>query len=159
MSRNSNIEIRLASIGDKEFIISLVPRLAEFGPPSWRDVAQMTANDTQLLSDRLINQPAGTAIFVAEDEKGVALGFINLQTGNDYYNREAHGHIADVIVAPEGEGRGIGRRLIEKGEEWARAQGYRWLTLSVFAQNLQAREVYKRLGYGEDIMKYVKELS
>jgi GNAT superfamily N-acetyltransferase len=46
-----------------------------------------------------------------------------------------------------------------KGEEWARIQGFRWLTLSVFAQNLRAREIYKRLGYGEDIMKYVKELG
>ena len=64
-----------------------------------------------------------------------------------------------MIVAPEGEGGGIGRALIAKGEEWARAQGYRWLTLSVFAQNLRAREIYKRLGYGEDIMKYVKELA
>jgi GNAT superfamily N-acetyltransferase len=63
-----------------------------------------------------------------------------------------------VIVAPEGEGRGIGSLLIAKGEEWARSNGYRWLTLSVFAQNLRAREVYKWLGYGEDIMKYVKEL-
>jgi GNAT superfamily N-acetyltransferase len=63
-----------------------------------------------------------------------------------------------VIVAPGCEGRGVGSVLIAKGEEWARAQGYRWLTLSVFVQNVRAREVYKRLGYGEDIMKYVKEL-
>jgi hypothetical protein len=46
-----------------------------------------------------------------------------------------------------------------KGEEWARIHGFRWLTLSVFAQNLRTREIYKRLGYGEDIMKYVKELG
>jgi len=158
MSTNSNIQIRPASIGDKEFIISLLPRLGEFGPPPWRDVAQMLATDTQVLSDKLMNQPSGTAIFIAEDDQGVALGFIHLQTGTDYYNHEEHGHIADIIVAPEGEGRGIGRVLIEKGEEWARSQGFRWLTLSVFAQNLRAREVYQRLGYGEDIMKYVKEL-
>jgi len=158
VSIDSNIQTRSASVGDKEFIISLLPRLAEFGPPSWRDAAQMTATDTQVLSDRLLNQPPGTAIFIAEDDKGVALGFIHLQTGTDYYNHEEHGHIADIVVAPEGEGRGIGRVLIEKGEEWARSQGYRWLTLSVFAQNLRAREIYKRLGYGEDMMKYVKEL-
>ncbi len=155
---NTNIQIRLATVDDKEFIISLLPRLVEFGPPSWRDVKQMIATDIQVLSDKIINQPPETAIFIAEDNKGVALGFIHLQTGNDYYSREQHGHIADVIVAPEGEGRGIGRMLIAKGEEWARSKGYRWLTLSVFAQNLRAREVYKRLGYGEDIMKYVKEL-
>ncbi len=155
---NTNIQIRLATVDDKEFIISLLPRLVEFGPPSWRDVKQMIATDIQVLSDKIISQPPETAIFIAEDNKGVALGFIHLQTGNDYYSREQHGHIADVIVAPEGEGRGIGRMLIAKGEEWARSKGYRWLTLSVFAQNLRAREVYKRLGYGEDIMKYVKEL-
>lgn len=160
MNSNSNIQIRSASIGDKEFIISLVPRLVEFGPPSWRDAAQMTATDGQILSNKLLNQPSGTAIFIAEDGDGVALGFIHLQTATDYYNgTEEHGHISDVIVAPAGEGRGIGKLLIAKGEEWAREQGYRWLTLSVFAQNLRAREVYQRLGYGEDMMKYVKELA
>ena len=55
-------------------------------------------------------------------------------------------------------GREIGRLLMEKAEEWARSNGYRRLTLSVFTQNLHAREVYGRLGYGEDIIKYLKEL-
>jgi ribosomal protein S18 acetylase RimI-like enzyme len=158
MSINSNIRTRPASVRDREFIISLLPRLEEFGPPPWRDAAQMLATDIQVLSDKLINLPSGTAIFIAEDDQGLALGFIHLQTGKDYYYHEAHGHIADLIVAPEGEGRGIGRILIEQGEEWARSQGFRWLTLSVFAQNTRAREVYQRLGYGEDILKYVKEL-
>jgi ribosomal protein S18 acetylase RimI-like enzyme len=115
--------------------------------------------DTRILIDKLTNRPAGTAIFIAQDSNGVPLGFIHLQTGSDYYNSEKHGHISDVIVAPEGEGKGIGRMLVEKAEEWARSQGYRWLTLSVFAQNVRAREVYERLGYGQDIIKYVKELS
>jgi GNAT superfamily N-acetyltransferase len=158
MSANLNIRTRPASPADKEFIIALLPRLEEFGPPPWRDVAQLLATDIQVLSDKLMNQAPGTAIFIAEDDQGVALGFIHLQSGKDYYYHEAHGHIADLIVAPEGEGRGIGRVLIEKGEQWARSQGFRWLTVSVFAQNLRAREVYQRLGYGEDIMKYVKEL-
>ena len=159
MSTISNIQTRPASSSDQEFIISLLPRLEEFGPPPWRDVTQPLATDTQVLSDKLMNKPPGTAIFIAEDDQGVALGFIHLQSGKDYCYYEGHGHIADLIVAPEAEGRGIGRVLIEKGEEWARSQGFRWLTVSVFAQNLRAREVYRRLGYGEDIMKYVKELA
>lgn len=159
MSVNTNVKIRRASIDDKEFIISLVPRLVEFGLPSWRDAAQLNATDVQLITDKLINQPEGTVIFIAEDDDATPLGFIHLQSGTDYYIHEEHGHIADVIVAPEGEGRGIGRKLIEKGEEWARVQGYRWLTLSVFAQNIHAREVYNKLGYGEDMMKYVKPLD
>jgi ribosomal protein S18 acetylase RimI-like enzyme len=158
MSLDSNVTIRPASISDKEFIVSLVPRLLEFGPPSWRDSAQMTASDVQMLSDKLLNQPPGSAIFIAEAADGAALGFIHLQTGTDYYKREEHGHIGDGIVAREAEGRGIGSLLIAKGEEWARSRGYRWLTLSVFAENRRAREVYKRLGYGEDMINCVKEL-
>ncbi len=159
MSIHSNIQVRPAAISDKEFIISLLPRLEEFGPPPWRDGPQMLATDIQVLKDTLMNPDPGAAIFIAEDDQGTALGFIHLQTGKDYYYQEAHGHIANIIVAPEAEGRGIGRVLLEQGEQWARAQGFRWLTLSVFAQNLRARELYQRHGYGEDIMRYVKELS
>jgi GNAT superfamily N-acetyltransferase len=119
----------------------------------------MLAIDTEVLSDALSDTSSGATIFIAEDEHGAALGFIHLHTGDDYYYKEAHGHIADLIVAAEGEGRGVGRVLMERAEEWARAQGFRWLTLNVFAQNLRARELYQRLGYGEDIMKYVKELT
>ena len=159
MDKNTNIQIRPASIKDQEFILLLVPRLVEFGPPTWRDVPQMMATDLQVVSEKLLNPSADVAFFIAEDQKGIPLGFIHLETRTDYYYQEKHGHIANLIVAPRGEGQGIGRMLIEKGEEWARTQGYRWLTLSVFAQNVRARSVYQQLGYGEDIMKYVKELT
>ena len=159
MNTDPDIKVRSVVIEDMDFIISLIPRLTEFGPPSWRDAAQMTKRDIELLTDSILNQPPGTAIFIAEDHRSVRLGFIHLKTGTDYYKTAPHGHISDIIVAPEGEGRGIGRLLMDKGEEWARANDYGWLTLSVFAQNFHAREVYKKLGYGEDIMKYVKELT
>ena len=159
MNKNPNIQIRPASIKDRDFILSLVPRLVEFGPPTWRDVPQMIATDIQVLSEKLNHPSADVAFFIAENEEGMPLGFIHLEAGTDYYYHEKHGHIANVIIAPTGERQGIGRMLIEQGEEWARAQGYRWLTLSVFAQNVRAREVYQRLGYGEDIMRYVKELT
>jgi len=159
MNTDSTIQIRSAAVSDTEFIVSLIPRLTEFGLPDWRNAAEMTAKDIEILTAGLLNPPRGTAIFIAQDGEGTRLGFIHLKTGTDYYNDETHGHISDIIVAPEGEGRGIARLLMMKAEDWARSNGYRWLTLSVFAQNTHAREVYRRLGYGEDIMKYVKELE
>ena len=158
MSTSTGIHIRPATIHDRDFIMSLVPRLIEFGPPTWRDVPAMIATDAQIITAKLSNNSPGDAIFIAVDDEGVSLGFIHLVGGIDYYYKEKHGHISDIIVAAYAEGRGVGLVLMEKGEEWARAQGWRWLTLSVFAQNIRARELYKRLGYGEDIMKYVKEL-
>ncbi|MEO6132071.1 MAG: GNAT family N-acetyltransferase [Saprospiraceae bacterium] len=158
MPIKSNIEIRHATINDKSFIVSLIPRLNDFGPPPWRDVEVMTAYDTLIILDSLHFQPEGTAIFIAEDENHKPLGLIHLFIGNDYYNKEKHGHISDLIVASEAEGCGVGTMLLEKGEVWAREHGFKWITLGVFAQNTRARELYGRMGFGEDIVKYVKEL-
>jgi GNAT superfamily N-acetyltransferase len=155
----SDVRIRPASDADREFVISLMPRLVEFGPPRWRDAEQMTDFDTRVISESLLNTTHDTAVFIAEDAGGAPLGFIHLHAATEHYNQEEHGHVEDLVVAPEGEGRGVGRALLEKAEEWARGCGYRWLTLNVFAENLRAREVYKRLGYGEDMVKYVKELA
>lgn len=153
------MRIRPASQADREFVVSLMPRLVEFGPPAWRDPEQMTAHDTRVITESLLDPNAGAAVLIAEDSDGTPLGFIHLHAATEHYNREEHGHVEDIIVAPAGEGRGVGRALLEKAEEWARSRGYRWLTLNVFAENLRAREVYKRLGYGEDMVKYVKELA
>jgi len=158
MEQLSGIHIRPADINDKDFISSLVPRLIAFGPPSWREGMQMTEVDTAILIGKVTSQPEGTAIFIAHDDDNVQLGFVHVHDGKDFYNHDKHGHISDLIVAAEGQGKGIGRLLLNKAEEWARSQGYRWLTLSVFAQNVRAREIYERAGYGPDIMKYVKEL-
>lgn len=156
---SQDVRIRPASPSDREFVISLMPRLVEFGPPAWRDPAQMTAHDTRVITESLLDPKSGAAVLIAEDSDGTPLGFIHLHAATEHYIHEEHGHVEDIIVAPAGEGRGVGRALLEKAEEWARSRGYRWLTLNVFAENLRAREVYKRLGYGEDMVKYVKELG
>jgi GNAT superfamily N-acetyltransferase len=156
---SSDVRVRPASAADREFVVSLMPRLVEFGPPRWRDPEQMTAFDTEVITRNLLDPARGAAVLIAEDADGTPLGLIHLHAATEHYIHEEHGHVEDLIVAPEGEGRGVGRALMLKAEEWARGRGYRWLTLNVFAENLRAREVYRRLGYGEDMVKYVKELD
>ena len=43
-------------------------------------------------------------------------------------------------------------------EGWAREQGYRKLTLTVFEANHPARAVYEHLGYALETLRYVKIL-
>ena len=144
---------------DRDFIVSLVPRLTEFELPSWRKAKQMNAVDEEILSRVLLENPAESVIFVAEDENRTPLGFIHLKVAEDFYNAEKNGHISDIIVAPEGEGRGVGKALMKAGEDWARSQGFKWLTLNVFGKNERARKLYEKIGYGEDMIRYLKELS
>jgi len=152
------IRVREATEADNDFILSLVPRLAEFGPPPWRDAADMTAIDVRVVSDKFTAMPDGTAMFVAEDDTGERLGYIHLEPGTDYYDPIEHGHVADLVVAAAGEGRGVARALMAEAEAWAKRRGYHSLSLTVFAQNERARALYERLGYGQDMMKYVKRL-
>jgi len=152
------VRIRPADVSDKDFIFSLLPRLIEFEIPGCRTPEQMTATDRRVIERVLSTNPSGTAVFIAHDDDGESLGFIHLTSAVDYYTEEKHGHVSDIVVASAGEGRGVGRALMAAGEEWAREQGYRLMTLSVFLQNTRARKLYEKLGFGEDMLKYIKEI-
>lgn len=82
MTDAKEFTIRRAISGDRDFIISLVPRLTAFGPPEWRDVENMTSVDATLLISRFEDPDDETAIYVAEDVDGSILGFIHLQPGS-----------------------------------------------------------------------------
>jgi GNAT superfamily N-acetyltransferase len=63
-----------------------------------------------------------------------------------------------IVVIEEGEGSGVGGALMRAAEAWAREQGYRKLTLTVFEANRTARAVYEHLGYAPETLRYVKIL-
>jgi ribosomal protein S18 acetylase RimI-like enzyme len=153
------VRVRPARADDAAFIIPLVPRLAEFGPPPWHDPAVMTESEGRVILEALRAPSEGEAVFVAEGGGGQPLGFIHVVTEIDYFTRAPHGHVSTIVVAPAGERRGAGRALMRAGEGWARSRGYRLLTLNVFARNSRALEFYERLGYGADTFKYAKQLG
>lgn len=159
MNVDTQIRIRPATAKDKDFLLSLVPRLTDFGAPAWRNVDEMTDIDSRILLGSLFGNDADSAIFIAVNEAGTALGFIHLHAGHDHYYKERHAHISDVIVCAAAAGQGIGSLLIAAAEAWARDKGFTLITLSVFAQNIRARALYARLGYGEDMLRCVKELG
>ena len=59
-----------------------------------------------------------------------------------------HGYIEEIAVAEDGAG--VGSRLLEFAEAWARDRGYRYVSLSVRPKNERARDLYTRRGYAVD---------
>ncbi|MGH7659242.1 MAG: GNAT family N-acetyltransferase, partial [Gemmatimonadales bacterium] len=119
---------------------------------------QMDKAVQESIDTGLTEKPAGSAVLVAESIQGKELGFIHLQTDTDFFTHEDHGHVSDIIVTEEGEGKGVGRALMRAAEDWARGKGHRLLTLNVFGDNTRAVGLYKRLGYRSDLTKMVKEI-
>jgi GNAT superfamily N-acetyltransferase len=151
------VRIRPFRPDDRNFILSLVPRLTEFGDVPGRDRVAMHARDREVLEQAMDLPTSDTALFVADDE-GKPMGLIHLTTAEDYYTNSMTAHIADVIVSPGAEGRGIGSALIAYGEQWARDCGFDMLTLNVFMTNQKARQLYVRLGFHEEWIRCIKRL-
>lgn len=152
------IRIRPARPDDSEWIMALVPRLHEFGPPPWHEVETMNATVRAALASELASPSAGSAILVAEDASGQALGFVSLMTDRDYFTGVAVGHVSDLVVTRAAEGRGVGRALLAASEDWADQAGYPWMTLHVFKGNDRARRIYEESGYGLEWIRMLKPL-
>lgn len=67
--------------------------------------------------------------------------------------------IDDVIVKDEFRRLGVGKKLIEAAESFARSKNARWLRLSAMAGNTSARKLYSSVGYSELYIDYEKELK
>ena len=116
----------------------------------------MIARDRSVLEIALTSD--ASTIFVAVEDDGRSLGFIHLTTADDYYEARKTAHVADVVVAREAAGRGIGAALMERAQQWATAQGFSMLTLNVFTANHRARDLYARLGFTEEWIRCLKRL-
>jgi len=62
------------------------------------------------------------------------------------------------VVTKDAEGKGAGKLLLAKADEWAKEKNARWITLNVFDENFRARNVYEKAGYKIEWLKYLKVL-
>jgi GNAT superfamily N-acetyltransferase len=150
--------VRTATAADRDFILGLVPRLRAFGEPPLRPAAALDEAERAALARALAELAPGATLLGAELDDAPA-GVAYAETATDYFTGERHGHLSILIVAGAGEGRGVGRALLAAVAGWAAAQGYRFVTLNVFAANERARRVYERAGYAPDTVRYAKELT
>ena len=82
--------------------------------------------------------------FVAEWERRV-VGYVT----TTFQAAASRGTIANVAVAREWQGRGLGRRLIERALEHFRARGVKQAKIETLATNAAGQHLYTALGFRE----------
>jgi len=97
--------------------------------------------------------------FVARGERGEPAGFVWVAEIRHEFTGQPEAFVLAVYVAEAYRGRGLGRRLMETAEEWARQRGLKRITLSVGVHNTSARRLYEGLGYRAETMRMSKEVS
>jgi ribosomal protein S18 acetylase RimI-like enzyme len=159
MDSEDALHIRLSEAEDDAFILGLVPRFVEeFDLPAWRRRSECAKALRADIAHHLNEQPAGSHIFVAENDEGVRVGFLHLMTMKDVFGAGMNAHISDLAVAHEHDGKGVGRALLAYAERWAREHRCAHLQLAVFPGNKRAISVYERHGFGIELLRMIKPL-
>jgi GNAT superfamily N-acetyltransferase len=93
--------------------------------------------------------PAREACWIAESDD-VPLGSVFLVQARDEASQapiDGSAQLRMLLVEPAARGLGLGKRLVEECERFARQAGYRRIVLWTNASLLAARGIYRRAGY------------
>ena len=103
--------------------------------------------------DKLNSPDSGHFCFVyEEDQTGHILGYVEAEVYESLYS-DAGLNILGLAVFPSAQGRGIGRRLMERVEELAKSKHYAFIRLNsashrkeahLFMNGLDMREIKRR---------------
>lgn len=125
-----SLSIRHAGPQDEDMVVGL-----------WR-ACNLVANYNDPGADfRFATMGSNSAVLVAEDVAGRICG--SVMVGHDGHR----GWLYYVASAPEVQGRGIGRAMVEAGERWLEKRGVPKVQLMVRHTNTTVVPFYEHLGY------------
>jgi len=96
-----------------------------------------------------------------ENTTAQKVGCIWVGNGVDQIQGDRYAHIFLLYVKPDHRRQGLGQRLMQQAQTWARKRGDRQMGLHVFCQNQAAIALYQRLGFQTQswlMLKPLKEL-
>jgi len=150
-----NFAIRTAGPTDASRVAALFDLYRQFyGKAPDSDVAR------EFIRERLERNES--VIFLAEDDSGRALGFVQLFPSFTSVQARRLWVLNDLYVAKEARGLGVGRALMNAARDHAVKTGAKRLTLETMEDNVKAWTLYESLGYVKndpDVRFYTLELE
>jgi ribosomal protein S18 acetylase RimI-like enzyme len=96
--------------------------------------------------------------FVARTKDGTLAGFVWVARTHNDFTGQLEASLLNQYVGEPYRGQGLGRRLMETAEAWAREQGLPRISLSVGAHNAIGQRLYESLGYQVETLRMTKRL-
>ena len=141
----------IAELGAHIFTVTFGHSVAPHELQAYLDEAYSTEATTTDISDTNKDMIVATDPSAQDDDDNNRIvGFALLTRGT---TEPCIAHVADqvelqrIYVHPSAHGRGIGRLLAQTCEDMGRAQGFRYMWLGVWEENLRAIKVYEKLGF------------
>ena len=140
------IQIRNVSSGDADAVAKL---LVQLGYPS--TPADVTARLERMASE------GGHQVLVAEID-GAVVGVVTVFVRHLLSLDAPLGRIAAMVVDDARRSQGIGQRLVEAAEAIARGAGCDRIEVTSAERRTRAHEFYRRLGYEDRPVRFIKRL-
>ncbi|HOX41220.1 MAG TPA: GNAT family N-acetyltransferase [bacterium] len=131
----SEVIVRQAKIEDSAEIVELVKGL------EW----ELTADEVAGRLKQVLEKPSEYGCFIAEDEGrlvGFANAIIKIEMHSGYQAR-----VDGIVVDDNCRGKGVGRKLMEVLENWAKENGSKTMKLNSNVKRIEAHQFYEKIGY------------
>ena len=99
-----------------------------------------------LLRYNLMKDRSDARLFVAETADAAIVGWIHMQV-TYMLESDPRAEIWGLVVSETARGSGVGRRLVEAGEQWAMTLGLNTVVVRSNRVRVQAHGFYEHLGY------------
>ena len=132
------VSIRSARRADEAALraLDLATWTAEVSPPAPSDPTDSFFNDATLPADVLV-----------ADQGGTVVGYVRLSQQGPLGSHDHVLMINGLAVAPDHQGAGLGRALVQAALDRAQSRAARKVSLRVLAPNVRARSVYEACGF------------
>jgi ribosomal protein S18 acetylase RimI-like enzyme len=141
------VVIRTASLDDAPEIAHLMSQLGYS-----TSAAEMKERLRGILST------ASYMTFVAEI-RGEVVGMVGIGISHYYEKNGVYGRLLALVIDETHRRQGIGASLVERAESWLREHKVTSIVINSSKHRSEAHCLYKRLGYEETGLRFVKSLS
>jgi GNAT superfamily N-acetyltransferase len=142
---------------DRDALLELASRLTT-GVAPWRDAVAVASAVHDWVAgsiDRAAQGHGGVFVAVVDDQLA---GFVSVAE-RPHFTGTVDAYVGELVAASGAEGRGIGRELLTRAEQWARDRGYQRMTLETGARNARALRLYDHLGWDLEDVRLSKPLT
>ncbi|SDO48338.1 GNAT family N-acetyltransferase [Alkalicoccus daliensis] len=137
--------VREIETNDVEKLASLIKKVdSSSAYMLWEAGERNIQSDTQLKMIENLKKAENSTMLVAEKENEL-VGYLLAVGGNARRNK----HLAYVVIGilKDFRGKGIGKQLFQKLEQWSVNQQIRRLELTVVTKNEEAISLYRKMGF------------
>lgn len=151
-----SVEVAPYSAADRGAVLALAPRLG-VGVAEWRAGDSVETAVRGWVEESISAVDNARAVLVARVD-GVVVGVVTV-CEQEHWSGQVDAYVGELVTAESFEGRGVGRALLGRAEEWARARGLARVTLETGAGNSRARAFYARQGYQDEEVRLTRVLA